>query len=196
MMTSDEIVEATFPVRVAKSLERIFGLYLGKTTIYPKTRWSISLCLVLLYVLRVYLAGGFYVVSYGFAICELNLFLAFISPQSDPELEGPVLPTTDSEEFRPFQRRLPEFKFWQYTTMVTVACLIFTLFRVLDIPVFWPILVVYFIVLFCFTMKQQIQNMIKHKYIPVSFGKQTYGDITRGKNSRHTHTHTHTQMCH
>jgi hypothetical protein len=32
--------------------------------------------------------------------------------QLDPETEGPVLPTKESEEFRPFSRRVPEFKFW------------------------------------------------------------------------------------
>lgn len=28
--------------------------------------------------------------------------------------EGPVLPKSNSEEFRPFMRRLPEFKFWYF----------------------------------------------------------------------------------
>lgn len=34
------------------------------------------------------------------------------SPQINPELEGPTLPSKSDEEFRPFVRRLPEFKFW------------------------------------------------------------------------------------
>ncbi|CAG8699775.1 32554_t:CDS:2 [Gigaspora margarita] len=52
----------------------------------------------------------------------LNLFLAFLQPKFDPSLEmdiaeseveeGPSLPTKADEEFRPFIRRLPEFKFW------------------------------------------------------------------------------------
>jgi hypothetical protein len=29
-----------------------------------------------------------------------------------PADEGPSLPTKQNEEFRPFIRRLPEFKFW------------------------------------------------------------------------------------
>ena len=52
-----------------------------------------------------------------------NLFLAFLQPKIDPSLEmdmeadsveegGPVLPTRSDDEFRPFVRRLPEFKFW------------------------------------------------------------------------------------
>lgn len=35
------------------------------------------------------------------------VFLCFIA-----EDDGPTLPTKANEEFRPFIRRLPEFKFW------------------------------------------------------------------------------------
>ncbi|KAJ3261335.1 hypothetical protein HK103_005943 [Boothiomyces macroporosus] len=46
---------------------------------------------------------------------------AFLTPKFDPALEqelndaeddGPMLPTKVDDEFRPFIRRLPEFKFW------------------------------------------------------------------------------------
>jgi hypothetical protein len=62
---------------------------------------------------RVYYARGFYVVTYGLGIYLLNLLIGFLSPMVDPELEaGPGLPTRGSDEFKPFTRRLPEFKFW------------------------------------------------------------------------------------
>lgn len=70
---------------------------------------------------------------------------------------GPELPTKSNEEFRPFIRRLPEFKFWYAITKSTVIGMICTFFEVFDIPVFWPILVMYFITLFCITMKRQIK---------------------------------------
>ncbi|KAL8098039.1 hypothetical protein AgCh_030973 [Apium graveolens] len=58
----------------------------------------------------------FYVVSYAVAIYILNLLIGFLSPQVDPELQAldhaPTLPIRASDEFRPFVRRLPEFKFW------------------------------------------------------------------------------------
>lgn len=57
----------------------------------------------------------------------LNLFLAFLTPKIDPSLEmdtqeneleeGPSLPTKADEEFKPFIRRLPEFKFWYVRMM-------------------------------------------------------------------------------
>ena len=43
--------------------------------------------------------------------------------------------------------------------------------RSFNIPVFWPILLMYFIALFFLTMKRQIKHMIKYKYVPFSFGK-------------------------
>jgi hypothetical protein len=47
-----------------------------------------------------------------------------------------------------------------------------TFFSVFDVPVFWPILLCYWIVLFVLTMKRQILHMIKYKYVPFSMGKQ------------------------
>lgn len=62
------------------------------------------------------------------------MFLSFLTPKIDPAFEmdsdgsrfpfsfqifygldedgGPSLPKSNNEEFRPFMRRLPEFKFW------------------------------------------------------------------------------------
>lgn len=57
-------------------------------------------------------AAGFYIVTYALGIFNLNMLLGFLTPQVDPELEGPTLPSKKEDEFRPFVRRLPEFKFW------------------------------------------------------------------------------------
>ncbi|KAK8476501.1 hypothetical protein V6N11_061679 [Hibiscus sabdariffa] len=88
--------------------------------------------------------------------------------------DGPVLPTKGSDEFKPFIRRLPEFKFWY--TMTKAFCIAFfmTFFSVFDVPVFWPILLCYWGVLFVLTMRRQIGHMIKYKYIPFNIGKQKY----------------------
>lgn len=42
-------------------------------------------------------------------------------------------------------------------TRATVFALLASLFEVFDVPVFWPILVLYFFVLFTLTMRRQIQ---------------------------------------
>lgn len=78
------------------------------------------------------------------------------------------------QNYRPFARRLPEFKFWYSCIRSVVISFFMTFFQIFDIPVFWPILLLYFIVLFFITMKRQIKHMIKHKYVPFSWGKTRY----------------------
>merc|ERR1719203_1577359 len=162
-------------------LERSFQHYLDKTTIWIKTRWGVFCFLLVSYAVRVYLKQGFYIVTYGLGIYLLNLLIGFLSPAVDPESDGPVLPTSDTEEFRPFTRKLPEFKFWISAFRAVMASLFMTFFEVFDLPVFWPILLAYFILLVVLTMKDRIKHMVKHRYIPFSFGKQTYGELTKVK---------------
>ena len=47
-----------------------------------------------------------------------------------------------------------------------------TFFPIFDVPVFWPILLMYWLVLLFVTMKRQIKHMIKYRYIPFSLGKK------------------------
>ena len=85
----------------------------------------------------------------------------------------------NEEEFRPFSRKLPEFKAWVQAQRALTLSLLATLFRFMDLPVFWPILLIYFVFLFAVTMRRQIAHMVQHKYVPFSFGKQTYKELTK-----------------
>lgn len=96
-------------------VSRAFQYYLDRSTPLPVHRWLGTLVVAVIYALRVYFLQGFYIVSYGLGIYVLNLLIGFLSPKVDPELEaldGAELPTKETDEFRPFIRRLPEFKFW------------------------------------------------------------------------------------
>jgi hypothetical protein len=50
-----------------------------------------------------------------------------------------------------------EFKFWWSATKATGIALLCTITRATDVPVYWPILLVYFLTLFGLTMRRQIQ---------------------------------------
>lgn len=142
-----------------------------------------------------------FAVAYSLGIYLLNLFLAFLQPKFDPSNEamdndmedGAVggLPTKQDEEFRPFIRRLPEFKFWHSATRAITIGFVCTWFSIFDVPVFWPVLVVYWLILFCLTsrlnlpkhfrkqltqiaVRRQIQHMIKYRYVPFTIGKTKY----------------------
>ncbi|TVU22323.1 hypothetical protein EJB05_32009, partial [Eragrostis curvula] len=168
---------------------RAFQYYLDRSTPHSTGRWLGTLGVAAIYALRVYLVEGFYIVTYGLGIYLLNLLIGFLSPMVDPELDpsaaadGPALPTRGSDEFKPFIRRLPEFKFWYAITKAFVVAFVMTFFSVFDVPVFWPILLCYWIVLFVLTMKRQIVHMIKYKYVPFNIGKQKYGGKKSGASS-------------
>ncbi|MED6126130.1 Protein rer1a [Stylosanthes scabra] len=159
-------------------VSRQYQHLLDKTTPHVLNRWLGTLAVAFVYALRVYLIQGFYIVSYGLGIYLLNLLIGFLSPQVDPEIEslseGPTLPTRGSDEFRPFVRRLPEFKFWYSITKAFCIAFVMTFFSAFDVPVFWPILLFYWVVLFTLTMRRQISHMIKYKYVPFTLGKQRY----------------------
>jgi len=168
----------------------MYQAYLDRSVPHVLHRWLGTAGLVVIFLLRIVIAQGWYIVCYAHAIYLLNLLLAFLQPKFDPSLEadlvadnieegGEELPTTrqdaTDEEFRPFVRRLPEWDFWLSATRATVLALFCTTSVIFDVPVYWPILLIYFCILFTITMKRQIKHMIKYKYIPFDFGKKKYG---------------------
>ena len=187
---------------------RRLRVLLDRATPHRTMRWLGWCGLVMLFGLRVYLAGGFYVVAYVWAIYNLNLLIGFLQPRDLTELQEDErlrLPTRrkarsagstgdmaasrnrdagadddDGIEYRPFVRRLPEFQFWWQSVKSVLLALACTVTRLFDVPVFWPILVLYFLVLFGITMKRQLQHMHQYGYVPFNWGKQRYG----GRSSR------------
>jgi len=152
----------------SKSFHVRFYRYMEQTTLWVKTRWLIFAVLFLSFGARIIIRQGFYIVAYAYGIYFLNLVLGFLSPQADPEMRDIHDRESESDhgEFRPFVRRLPEFKFWFYATQWLCISLVLTAFDIFDLPVFWPILVMYFIVLTCLTMKERIKHMIRYRYVP------------------------------
>ncbi|KAK9314647.1 retrieval of early ER protein Rer1 [Lipomyces starkeyi] len=168
-------------------LAQRYQFYLDQSTPYVFYRWVGSATILFFFMLRIILSQGWYIVCYSLGIYLLNLFLAFLQPKFDPSLEqdmkereseeggvGGELPTRQDEEFRPFIRRLPEFKFWYSATKATVIAFVCTWFAIFDVPVFWPILLLYFCILFTITMRRQIQHMVKYRYLPFDLGKVRY----------------------
>ncbi|KAJ1955467.1 hypothetical protein IWQ62_005522 [Dispira parvispora] len=169
-------------------VERKVQHFLDSTIAFTAYRWVFTALALVVFMARVLLVHGWYIITYALGIYLLNLFLAFLTPKwtsdtSVTELEaddagpsdGPgLLPTSSSDEFRPFIRRLPEFRFWLSATRATLIAFVCTFFKALDIPVFWPILLVYFIILFVLTMRRQIEHMVRYKYVPFDLGKKTY----------------------
>lgn len=154
-----------------------YQAFLDKINRLPIFRWLFTLVMIILFLFRVFFSHGWYIICYGLFIYLLNLLITFLSPQVDPEEDAQESGNTElplNDEVKPFIRKLPEFKVWYSATRAVLISLVCTVTRITDIPVYWPILLGYFILLFFVTMKQRIQHMIKHKYVPFTVGKKTF----------------------
>jgi len=165
--------------KLSNSYQRI----LDTSTPYKLQRWIFAVVLIFLFIFRILTAQGYYVVIYTLGIYLLTQFTLFLSPQlgtfemdimEDDMEDEPTLPLNNDDEFKPFIRRLPEFKFWHNTIRATIIAFVCAFIPIFNIPVFWPILLMYFIAITYLSMKKQIDNMIKHHYIPFDIGKKKY----------------------
>eukprot|EP00439_Symbiodinium_sp_Y106_P052481 s2793_g7.t1 len=57
------------------------------------------------------------------------------------------------------KRKLPEFKFWFAAIRAVLVATVLTFLPAFDLPVFWPILLAYFIVLVVLTMKDRVRHI-------------------------------------
>ena len=108
----DESSESSAADTLKAGAARKFQQILDSSTVHIVPRWIGFVVALAIYALRVYLVNGWYIITYSLGIFLLNNFIGFLSPQVDPESEGPLLPTTCDDDFKPFSRRVPEFKFW------------------------------------------------------------------------------------
>jgi hypothetical protein len=168
--------------------DSLIQYYLDRITPYLTFRWLFNFLLLIIFFLRIIFSQGFYIIAYGLGIFLLNQLILFLTPKQDIALttldeddHAPSLPTKSSDEFRPFMRRLPEFKFWYTTFKALIISLILSCFSIFDIPVFWPVLVIYFLTLFILTMRQRIAHMIRYRYVPFSYGKVRYAGKNPGQ---------------
>ena len=151
-----------------------------KIIIYRLERWLIVVNLALIFMIRVVKSQGFYCLAYYVCIHILNSFIEFISPLEDPEEYGlnsgdSHLPQKNNEEFKPFQRKVKEYRFWSIVFSTFLVAILMTFSKAFDIPVFWPVLLFYFVLIFYIVMRRQIQHMIKYHYLPWNTGKMKYG---------------------
>ena len=133
---------------------RQFQHYLDKSVPHIKERWGAFAVVVLIYITRFSFLRLLHR-TYGLGIYNLNLVIGFLSPQVDP--------ATGDPPFHEGQRGVQALR--QEAPGVQVLVPIHQELRHqrsscvrpnLDVPVFWPILLMYWFMLFFMTMKQQI----------------------------------------
>mmetsp|Transcript_9105 Transcript_9105/g.40022 ORF Transcript_9105/g.40022 Transcript_9105/m.40022 type:complete len:298 (-) Transcript_9105:835-1728(-) len=162
---------------ILKNASKKYQQMLDATTPLVMQRWVGVATLFLIFFLRILYIRAYYIVCYVLCIFALNQLIYFLQPKDYSSLtdsttsEEPALPTK-LDEFRPFVRKLPEFKFWYSLTKAVLLAILATFNPVFNVPVYWPVLVVYFFLLFFVTMRRQFMDMKRFKYVPWDIGKK------------------------
>lgn len=158
-----------------------YQYYLDRTAPQKMWRWVGFIILLVLFFIRIFIIQSHFLVTYVLSIYLLHGFIGFCTPQEetipDPfdNIDDDVyIPQPIDDEFRPFMRRLPEFDFWYLSVRLVSLVFFLTFFEIFDIPVFVPILIVYFLLISLLTAKNLYKHMKKYKYNPFLSGKETF----------------------
>ena len=174
----------------SKIISRYYQKYVSdRVVLRTKERWLFTCFLTICFFFRVITKPGFFAIAYllGFHV-QKNAIL-FVTPQGIPSIgeedeeedfyeqsEIPTWENTNSgedEDAKPIMRKVTEFKFWEDITFPVILAFICSLFNVLDIPVFWPMLQVYFQYATYAVVSRQRQHMKKYGYGLADFFKKT-----------------------
>jgi len=172
------------PSYIEKVVNKLWMQYRNKIdryTIYVRERWIFTISMMILYVIRVLLSGGFYVISYVLGLYVLHAFVRFVTPLGLPDVEedeeekiGEELPIFAQApgDSKPLIRSVSEFKFWQGITLAVLLSNLLVSSEVFDLPVYWPFLLIYFLFLVGMTARKHMRHMEKYGYSIVDFGKK------------------------
>lgn len=150
--------------------EALSQLMMDKLSPLPALRWGFTAVLMFLYVCRIIKIKTYAVVTYCAAVYLLHAFILFATPKDqsipDPfeEVDDEYNPSNIDNDFRPYVRKLPEYSFWVFATQIITTAFILTMFDFMDIPVFMPILVMYFVFIVCMTAYKLWIHSHKFKY--------------------------------
>ena len=65
-----------------------------------------------------------------------------------------------------------EFDFWRSLFSATLLTVVLSMFNSMDIEIYWPLLVMYFIMMTVFLCRAKIAHMVRYQYVPWDFGQK------------------------
>ena len=155
--------------------KRKIQVWLDKITPMRFERWIAFTIALGVFVVRIYLRQGYAVLAYLLGLFFLNNIMLFLAPNTDLEEEmSGALPVRENDEYKGFQRKLQEMELWKELMGATVLTAVLSLFESMDIDIYWPLLLVYFVFMSCFLFRFKLEHMVRHKYIPIEIGKKKY----------------------
>lgn len=142
------------------------------TALKVKERWCIFGTAMIIYIVRVLVKNSHYIITYGVGIYLVQGFILFATPKmkntQDPfeTLTEEQIAEEQQQFDGPFIRNLSEYDFWLFYMKVVLISFFLTFFRFLDIEVYVPLLIVYFIMMVVATLIKLKQHQKLYQYNP------------------------------
>ena len=154
------------------TIESLNQLLKDKLSGEVQLRWGIFAFALIIYLLRVMIKNSHHIITYAVGIYLIQGFILFATPKMK-NTEDPFETLTEeqiAEEQKnfdgPFIRNLSEYDFWLFYMRVIIVSFILTFFNFLDIPVFVPLLILYFCIMVVATLAKLMQHQKIYKYNP------------------------------
>ena len=97
--------------QLAAEFNRRLQTVLDRSVPHIKERWGVWCAVAFVYLIRISFLHGWYIVTYGLGIYNLNLVIGFLSPQVDPATEGPPSPPRVTRSSSPSSADSPSLSF-------------------------------------------------------------------------------------
>lgn len=156
-------------MEACRKLSRGSDCLLSSLIIYHSERWIVTSVLFSYMLWRV-VVYNYLGLMYFSGLYLLYLAVQFYTPMGlpDPDEDDFTLNEQPSElgasEDRPVLRSITEFSFWKQATLVVLLSLLCTFSDVFLVPVYWPFLFSYFLVLIFFAVRKHMKHMHKYGY--------------------------------
>ena len=173
-------------------LRNFFRKHIDSLVIHKSRRWTAFAAVLGLFLFRMVYHQGYFAVCYILGFYILQNVILFLTPSSLPSIQDEEeneehvydIPDTQLEKSedssKPIIRKLGEFNLWKKLMLGALVSLFTTFFEVLDFPVFWPILMFYFVFVALSIGIKQRRHMKKYGYSLSDFFKK--GDKTLNPN--------------
>lgn len=148
---------------------QVIQRWLDRSVPFAGLRWLTFSSFLVIYFIRVLVVDGYFALTYFLSLQLLHYLIQFITPLSNPVDEdegGAVLATKSGDEFKPYVPKVQEFKLWRSTMLVVTVAFFLTFVDAVNIEVWWPLLLGYFILFATVQISQRVQHMMKFKYVP------------------------------
>jgi hypothetical protein len=162
----------------------LFTRKLDQFILKKKERWIFFGLLILILFIRVIQTNGYFAMLYILGFYYLNNVILFVTPSGLPTIQeeeenedlydipDTIILDKNEDASKPVIRKMGEFHLWKKMIFSTIICIICTFFEFLDLPVFWPILLIYFFVVILSVYIKQRKHMEKYGYSYSDFFKK------------------------